>query len=473
MQYWKPSDTLSAGDPMPHAWDDAFHLLYLVDEEHHALFHYLGGHQWAHAVTRDLIHWEHLPLAVPRGEPDTVDQYGICTGSVFRHDGRFHAFYATRTLDAGRLEDPDRVISERVCVSLSDDGVHFTKHPANPILSPPPQCHRSDFRDPHVFADLSGEFYHMVVSARLDPPPLAGRGGILAHYTSRDLWRWEPAEPFLGPGLPGVPECPDLFEWNGWCYLTFLLGGQARYRMARSPLGPWTRPPHDLFGGPGVNAMKSAPFGRDRRIGVGFLGTQLDGRDDGGLAYAGSLVFREILQRSDGTLLARLPAEMGPTSGAPAVVSCVPLTPGVATSSGRVRVTAPSGMAVAAADGVPPDARTRLRVTPEGRAGSFGLAVRGDGAYATGYELRLTPAEQRASLSRIDRAVGPTEELGVEALDRPFGIEVVMCGDAVDVCIDQRHCLIRRVPELRGERLFLFAEGAAVTFEGLTVAPIV
>ena len=66
MQYWKPEAADEfAGDMMPY-WDGhRFHLFYLLDRGHHAEQDGLGGHQWAHASTSDLVNWEHHPLARP------------------------------------------------------------------------------------------------------------------------------------------------------------------------------------------------------------------------------------------------------------------------------------------------------------------------------------------------------------------------------------------------------------------------
>lgn len=74
MQYGKPPHKDEfAGDMMPF-WDgERFHLFYLLDRQHHAAQGGLGGHQWAHAATLDLKQWQHYPLALPIGEPGTVD----------------------------------------------------------------------------------------------------------------------------------------------------------------------------------------------------------------------------------------------------------------------------------------------------------------------------------------------------------------------------------------------------------------
>ena len=84
MQYFKPSDPFFVGDCMPFFHQGEFRLYYLLDENHHQSLGGLGGHQWAHASSTDLVNWDHHPLAIPI----THDWGGsICTRSVFHHQG--------------------------------------------------------------------------------------------------------------------------------------------------------------------------------------------------------------------------------------------------------------------------------------------------------------------------------------------------------------------------------------------------
>src|ERR1700732_700586 len=55
--------------------------------QYHMFFQYnpnaavWGDMHWAHAVSPDLIHWKHLPVALSP-TPGSYDAYGCCTGSV-------------------------------------------------------------------------------------------------------------------------------------------------------------------------------------------------------------------------------------------------------------------------------------------------------------------------------------------------------------------------------------------------------
>ena len=97
MQYYKPDDPqLWVGDCMPFYHAGLFHFYYLLDEGHHQALGGLGGHQWAHATSPDLVTWTHHPLALPITQAGEVS---ICTGSVFHHGDTFYAFHAVRRPD--------------------------------------------------------------------------------------------------------------------------------------------------------------------------------------------------------------------------------------------------------------------------------------------------------------------------------------------------------------------------------------
>jgi hypothetical protein len=468
MQYFKPERADQfVGDAMPFWSNGRYHLYYLVDENHHHGLGGMGGHQWAHASTTDLVHWERHPMALSLGEAGSYDDGSICTGSLFEHEGTYYAFYAGRSRDSAGNK------IETVCLATSPDAIHFTKHPGNPIIVPGPMYQPADFRDPNVFLADDGLF-HMLVTTRLSDEPVAGRGGCLAHLTSCNLVAWEYAEAFLTPGMCPYPECADYFQWNDWYYVIYLgPWGRNHYRMSRNPFGPWLRPAVDTLDGRWLAAMKTAAFGPagERRIGVGFLPCREGGRDDGGGQYAGNAVFREIVQNPDGALSSKFPAEMAPATGEFITARVTALSGDVAGDAASTLTLAdPEGLSMAAFEGIPADARIRMRVTPSASAREFGLVVRGAGRCETGYEVRFIPAEKRVRVKPVAKGEDITHSLqGVEGLDRPFSIELVMTGDILDLCIDERMCFVNRYGEARGDRLFLFCENGEVTFEGLQI----
>ena len=472
MHFYRPDPPYFVGDCMPFSHDGVFHLYYLLDENHHQGNHGLGGHQWAHASTTDLVHWQHHPLALPI----TAEwEASICTGSTYWHDGQFFAFYATRK--------PDQ--TQHLCLATSRDGINFEKSASNPFASPPPGYGRCDLRDPFVFRDAQAGF-HLLATARLDPFPLDERGGCLLHYTSSDLHAWTPQEPFFIPGGPAgyasIPECPDYFEWNGWYYLLYSQRLETHYRFSRTPWGPWQRPVVDLLDSRLASVMKTAPFGDNRRIGVAFVGTRKDNQDSSPIQWAGNALFRELVQYADGTLGTRFVPEMQPEMQ-PCSPTFEALTAGVSSDTcgdqnslaGKqagcpsVTLDAPQGQSAAVLSPLPQNFRLRCTVIPNREhlpsAGRFGLGLRGSGAMRSFIELACEPSVGRVWLGEqsLDCAAG---------LEQPFTLEVRCQGDLVEVCLNQQRCLVNRLGQPEGERLFLFCEHGRVTFADIEIGAI-
>ncbi len=158
-----------------------------------------GMMHWGHARSKDLIHWEHLPIALaPSEDYDSDPQGGIFTGSAVVDQGTLKVFYCGST---GEGENTRQV----QCLAVSSDGIHFEKYCQNPVISVPPPEGSKDFRDPNVWKH--GDHWYMVVGSGKD-----GKGKALL-YRSDDLEDWD----YIGvmaqsDGTLGTMwECPDFF----------------------------------------------------------------------------------------------------------------------------------------------------------------------------------------------------------------------------------------------------------------------
>lgn len=452
VQYFRPGGRYFAGDAMPFFHDGVFHLIYLLDEEHHQALGGLGGHQWAHATTTDLVHWTDHGLAIAITDPG---EGSICTGAVFVHQGLYYGFYATRT----------RERTQHLSLAISDDGIHFVKQQPNPLAMPGVGYSPYHYRDPHVFQDPDSGLFHMLITAKLEPYVVTDGGGCLAHLVSSDLREWRQQEPFLLPGFTDPPECPELFAWNGWYYLVYSNQLVARYLLARHPLGPWQRPARDTLDGRLARVMKSAPFTGNRRIGVAWLGTREGDKDNGRLQWGGHLLFRELIQQGDGTLATGFVPELTPPTAAPLVCAPTVLAGDGAASEAEVTLDGGQGLAVAVLNAIPQEVRITFQCQPQVTVGSYGLRLRGTGNFEGGYDLLFQPVERIVRLH--EEAI-----YAVDGLDQPFAVEIILYEDLFDVCIDGRRCIVNRCPERRGNHLFFFAHQSNVTFSRIQIAPL-
>ncbi|CAL4890546.1 unnamed protein product [Urochloa decumbens] len=158
---------------------------------------------WGHAVSRDLIHWRHLPLAMV---PDQwYDMKGVWTGSATTlPDGRLAMLYTGSTNESVQVQ----------CLAVPSDPsdpllTNWTKYEGNPVLFPPPGIGPKDFRDPTTaWFDPSDRTWRIVIGSKQD----SHHAGIAVTYKSKDLVHFE-----LLPGLlhrvegTGMWECIDLY----------------------------------------------------------------------------------------------------------------------------------------------------------------------------------------------------------------------------------------------------------------------
>lgn len=190
---------------------------------------------WGHAVSRDLVHWIHLPVVLaPQEEilqePEKI-KGGAFSGCAVAFEEEV-CFYLTRHM--GPLEDSEETI-ERQWMMRSRDMIHFTEEKC--IISEPPKEASFDFRDPKVLK--IGEYWYMVLGSAI-----AGKGVILL-YKSADGEKWEYVHPLLFEEEADIRcfECPDFMELDGryiaigafMCHYD----EYGRYQMTRYYIGSW------------------------------------------------------------------------------------------------------------------------------------------------------------------------------------------------------------------------------------------
>ena len=175
-----------------------------------------GHMSWGHAVSRDLLHWDELPLALLEDE-----RHMIFSGSaVIDHAGSAgfgsQAMVAIYTGAAVSTE-----VHQSQCLAWSNDrGRRWQKFDGNPVLD----IGLADFRDPNVFwHEPSGRWIMIVVLSAENRAVIYGSG---------DLRLWQELSSIVGTGAPGeVWECPLLIELpitdggTGWLFKVDVLRG--------------------------------------------------------------------------------------------------------------------------------------------------------------------------------------------------------------------------------------------------------
>ncbi len=198
--------------PQANWMNDPNGMVYL-DGEYHLFYQYYpdstvwGPMHWGHAVSTDLVHWEHLPIAI------YPDKNGwIFSGSaVIDHNNtsglgssQNPAMIAIFTYHDPVGEKEGRVDFQTQGIAYSlDKGRNWTVYKDNPVLKNPGI---KDFRDPKVswYADSEGNGKWIMSLAVWDK---------ISFYSSPNLLDWTFESDFNPEwaAYGGVWECPDLF----------------------------------------------------------------------------------------------------------------------------------------------------------------------------------------------------------------------------------------------------------------------
>jgi beta-fructofuranosidase len=168
----------------PRAWTNEPHGLIYWGGQYHLFYQknpngpYWGHIHWGHMTSPDLFQWTEMPVALsPEPGPDSE---GCWSGSVIEYQGKLAILY---TAGDGHRSS--------ICLALSEDGIHFTKHSGNPVIPEPPQGHGfPEFRDPFVWRE--GETYYLIIGSAIKD-----KGGTALLYRSKDLATWEYRKPLL------------------------------------------------------------------------------------------------------------------------------------------------------------------------------------------------------------------------------------------------------------------------------------
>lgn len=192
-------------------WTNDPNGLVYFEGEYHLFYQYnpygkkWGHMSWGHAVSADLLHWNHLPIALEEyTDRSTGDSTMIFSGTAvvdkkntagFGKDAMV-AIYTSHVHNNGNA-----VVQHQSLAYSNDKGRSWKRYDKNPILS----IDRKDFRDPKVFWYEPEQKWVMAVVV---PDKF-----VIQFYESKNLTQWAKTGEFghVGDTLR-IWECPDLFS---------------------------------------------------------------------------------------------------------------------------------------------------------------------------------------------------------------------------------------------------------------------
>nr|XP_043634575.1 beta-fructofuranosidase, soluble isoenzyme I-like [Erigeron canadensis] len=159
-----------------------------------------GNMSWGHAVSKDMINWFELPVALVPTK--WYDIEGVLSGSTtVLPNGQIFALYT------GNAEDFSQLQCKAVPVNTSDPLlVEWVKHEDNPILYTPPGIGLKDYRDPSTVWTGPDGRHRMIMGTKR-----GSTGMVLVYYTT-DFTNYELSdEPLHSVPNTDMWECVDFY----------------------------------------------------------------------------------------------------------------------------------------------------------------------------------------------------------------------------------------------------------------------
>lgn len=172
-------------------YDGEYHLAYQFNP--YGTRH--GNMHWGHAITKDLMHWQDMPLIIA---PDSLGS--VFSGSaVLDADGT--AGFGKNAI-VGMYTSAGRGGQRQSIAYSLDKGRTYTKYEGNPVL--PGADRQPNFRDPKIVR--VDDSWVVAIAA----------GDVITFYSSKNLKDWTFLSDFgkeMG-SHGGVWECPELMKFD-------------------------------------------------------------------------------------------------------------------------------------------------------------------------------------------------------------------------------------------------------------------
>jgi beta-fructofuranosidase len=184
----------------PIYWKGRYHLFY----QHNPHGPFWASMHWGHAVSMDMVHWRHLPVALAPSA-NGADKDGVWSGCCVVNNGVPTMLYTGTKPEVQCL-----------AMARNDELTSWRKRPQPVIAAPPEGMKVTGFRDPCVWQE--DELWKMALGSGI-----AGVGGMVLLYESPDLVNWRYVQPIFegkldarvqskNPVATGeMWECPSLF----------------------------------------------------------------------------------------------------------------------------------------------------------------------------------------------------------------------------------------------------------------------
>lgn len=194
-----------------------YHLFY----QHNPYGDRWGTIHWGHAKSKDLINWEHLPIALYPS--NALGELHCYSGCCVITDGGAKIFYTS----IGEGERGPEGGAEQWCALSKDGLLTWEKLSNNPFIKD--EIHGdlkiTFWRDPFIWQEKDGVFLMLLSGTK------GGSKGCIVLYRSKDLVEWEFVNLLYESGDYPLIECPAIIPFEEGYILLYSPRGQVHYQI--------------------------------------------------------------------------------------------------------------------------------------------------------------------------------------------------------------------------------------------------
>lgn len=135
-----------------------------------------GMKHWAHVKSKDLIHWERMPVAITPTED--YESHGAYSGNGIVKDDKVYLYYT------GNVKYPNNTRTANQCLAVMESDYSVEKSLNNPLIKGVPDGYTGHVRDPKVWKAEDGRYYMLLGAQR------ENLTGAFIIYESDDAVNW-------------------------------------------------------------------------------------------------------------------------------------------------------------------------------------------------------------------------------------------------------------------------------------------
>lgn len=177
-----------------------------------------GTMHWGHKISKDLLHWDDLGIAIYPSKP--FDRNGAFSGTAIEIDGKMYIYYSATVYDEILGDDIHRhtgAFHSCQVLLISEDGLTFDnnkKQVVVPTVEKSSQFgHYTHTRDPKVFK--KDDTYYMLLGTKYTKENATKTTGEILIYESKNAIDWNLISTVEDDSIGNMWECPDYFEVDG------------------------------------------------------------------------------------------------------------------------------------------------------------------------------------------------------------------------------------------------------------------